>query len=124
MARMKFDFKNVVVILFIAVVLLWLFGQFFSVGGGTIAVADPFPDVSNVGLQILKFLVVGLIVYVAVAIFGKFTGTTVSRKDIFIIVLMAVAVILFWNYIASPIMNANSLDNIVFKFGLKTGLLK
>ena len=125
MAKMKFDIGKVVLIILLAAGLLWLFGQFFTVSEGSISfIESSIGEAGTIGFQTLQYLIGGVMIYFAVMIVSRFTKESVSRKDIFTIILMSVGLILFWKYIASPVLGAPSLTDIAWKFGMKTGLLK
>lgn len=127
----KINSGTIVTIIFVAIGLLYLFSKLVTTttgaDGTTYAFNPPgVDDVSGIGLFLLKLIILGAATWLAMIVVGMFAGgaSGFGRKQIFVIAILAVVVYFVWQYIAGPIFNADSLDNITLAVGTKAGFFK
>lgn len=116
------DFTPVIWIVIIAAVLLYLFSAFFVKGTTGYEFVVP-GNVNFVSLMVMKILLVGAVVFVAIKIAGMF-GQNLTGRTAFTIILLALLVWFLWDNILVKVLNASSMDTITFSVGQKLGFLK
>lgn len=146
----KITGQGILMIGIIAIIGIYLFGQLMPEGDytctssdlatadeaavngctsvGQVVQARQFDIPSNVKLDsmtlwIIKLVIIGGLVGLAYWTFSKIMGHSMGRKDILTLVIIGVAVFFAWKYIAGPLFDASSLDNIAWKFGQKLGMI-
>jgi len=115
----KLDASAMLWVVILAVIGVYLWGQLF-VGGEFVAPSSELA--SSAGLWVLKFIIIGLLVIVAVNLVTKISTTAMGKRDVFTLVVLVVIVYFAYVYVFQPILGANSLGDIAFDAGSKLGL--
>ena len=114
--------QNIFVIVLLAVIGLYLFGEF------SVETDDgrefEIPEDANVTLfTVFKMVVVFALVFGVFALFMKLSGGVMTKKEAFTAILIGVGIILLWDKLV-PMLNSRSLDEITFSVGQKLGMFK
>lgn len=118
------DWTAIIWVVIIAAILLYLFSAFFVKGTtGYDFVSPSSGQVKEISLIVMKILLVGAVVFVAIKIAGMF-GQNLTGRTAFTIILLAVLVWFLWENVLKNILQANSIDNIAFAVGQKLGFIK
>lgn len=119
--RTPLDWRKLLMVFLIGMLGLWLVGQFVTTDDG-IGFTMP-EDIGATAFTGMKFLVVGALILGAYAIFMKFGGGTMSKKDVLGLVVLLILAVLLWDKVIQPLINAQSLDTITFGVVKKIGII-
>lgn len=78
--------------------------------------------IDSMTMLVLKIIIIGLLVGLAYWVISRFIGHPMSRKDLFTLILIGVAVFFAWKYIGDSIFHAGTLEEIAANLGNKLGL--
>ena len=117
--RGKFDAGNLLLVVILAIIGLYLWSQFTVDGTLVLPTAAA---ASGAGLWVLKFIIIGLLVIVAVNLVTKISVSTLGKRDVFTMIMLIAIVYFAYTYVFAPILGAATLDSISFGTGVKLGL--
>lgn len=125
MARNKlFRPGSLFMIAIIAIIGIYLFGQFFPEGAeGRELVIPSQEELESTTMWVIKLLIVGGAVFLGTSVTTRLSGGSVGRKQIMTLIVLGAAVYFLWIYILEPVFNAQTLDQISFAVGQKMGLI-
>ena len=113
--------NTIMMILLFGIVSLYIFSQIVTFTGTDITNFD-FSKVGSATFTAIKILIVGVAVWIGVAMAGR-VGKPLSRRDYLTMIVIGVVLYFLWKYLVGPVMAAPSFDNITFQVGAKLGLL-
>lgn len=121
----KFTAANLFMIVIIAIIGIYLWGQFTEkTAEGYEFVSPEEGQLETISLWVIRLLIIGTAVFLGYGTVMKMSGKSLSRKDIFTLVIIGVAVYFIWTYLLESIWSAASFSDIEFKTAAKLGLLK
>lgn len=140
-----FSAGNVFLMIFLAIILLFVWSRFTDkvtctttdlanqehgceVPGDTYTTFE-MPDelgLQNTSLWILKLALIGVAVFLAYTVIIKLNGGRITKRDIMTLVMLGVAVYFAWEYIIVKfnLFGADNFNELTFKTAAKLGLLK
>ena len=112
---------TIVMLVFMVVVGLFLFSQFFAKVGGEWQFTTP-TDTEKTALTVTQILIVGATTMAVFALAPRF-GMDLGRKSAFSLILVGIGAFLAYKYLLNPIMTATTFSGIDWKLAQKLGLL-
>lgn len=114
--------KAIIMVGFIAIVFIYLFGQFTRNTATGIEFVAP-ADAGITALVLLKILIIGAAIFGAVVIFNKVGGGGMSKRDVATLIVLGIVIYFLWDQILVRIFGAADLDSITFSIAKKTGII-
>jgi len=117
MAKMNITPRAVAGVIFVAIALLYLFNTFFIKADTGYTFQMP-TNINQPVMWLIRLAIVTVAVTIAITVLNWLTDGSISKKDIFSIILIGVVVYFTWTYVVGPIWKAPSIDQIAWKLGL------
>lgn len=114
--------KNMFMVVFVALIALYLWSQFVS--DSTFAIPAT-AQIESITFNIIKILIIVTAVYIGYAVVTRVTDIRLlSRRDIMGLIVLGVVVYIVWNYIivGFDLLNVTSFEDLTYKSMQKLGL--
>lgn len=111
---------NIIIIIMILILFLYLASKFFVNEEFAIPAGEDMDVTILMSLQILLY---GALLIGAYAAFIKLSGESMSKKDVFSLVIIGIIIFLMWGSVIAPILGASTLSELAEGFAKTTGIL-